>query len=64
MRDILVGRERRSGTWERLKERSGVPLIKEAFIIAKYMCMAYAVEYLLKSLYLLNISLHLRNNWL
>jgi hypothetical protein len=38
-----------------------VPLIKEAFIIVKYIYITYAMEYSLKSLHLLNISLHLLN---
>jgi hypothetical protein len=41
--------------------RRGVSLKKEAFIIVKYICTAYAVEYSLKSLQQLNISLHLLN---
>jgi hypothetical protein len=42
------------GSRGHLKKKSGSPLIKEAFIIIKYICIAYAVEYSLKSLHLLN----------
>jgi hypothetical protein len=61
---MLAGSGRRLGRGGRLKEWIGVPLIKKAFIIVKYICMAYAVEYSLKSLRLLNYRLdiwHLTN---
>jgi hypothetical protein len=51
---MLVGSKRQLGKKGRLEERTSIPLIKEAFIIVKYICTAYTMEYSLKSLHLLN----------